>query len=257
MAGRGLLERGLVKVGRVLGCPVRPIRDDAKADAALASMTAEQRDGYGIHDDGQVLLPWRVDSDFQERFGAVRNITSLGPGHYWSLLSLAKQQVCRGGNIAECGVYRGSSALLFADLMADAGSSAELHLFDSFAGVSAPTDTVDVVWNGGELAATLTDVQQLLAPHQRRTVVHEGWIPDTFTEVDHDVTFDFVHLDLDLYAPTLASLHSSGPASTLAGSSWSTTTPTRGAAVSSPQSTSSGPNPTCCPSTPLHHSSSP
>jgi hypothetical protein len=35
--------------------------------------------------------------------------------------------------------------------------------------------------------------------------LYEGWIPDRFKEVE-DLKFQFVHIDVDLYKPTLASL---------------------------------------------------
>jgi hypothetical protein len=35
--------------------------------------------------------------------------------------------------------------------------------------------------------------------------IHKGWIPSGFSDVE-EVTFSFVHLDVDLYQPTLDSL---------------------------------------------------
>jgi predicted O-methyltransferase YrrM len=109
------------------------------------------------------------------------------------------------GDVAECGVYRGCSSYLMAKELARHAPDKRLHLFDSFAGLSQPGPLDGSHWRAGALACTLPDVRANLAEYERLIVIHAGWIPDCFSEVV-DRSFCFVHIDVDLYEPTLASL---------------------------------------------------
>jgi hypothetical protein len=109
------------------------------------------------------------------------------------------------GDVAECGVYRGGSAFLLAKAMARHAQDKRLHLFDSFAGLSQPGPLDGSHWRAGALACGLAEVSANLAEHVGRTVFHAGWIPDCLADAA-DRKFCFVHVDVDLYEPTKASL---------------------------------------------------
>lgn len=125
------------------------------------------------------------------------------------------------GEHAECGVYKGFSALLLCEiarLRDPACDGADVHLVDSYQGLSAPTrqDAFEsqpaddgrvkmVVSHGpGALAASLDHVQQTLAAFSGLTF-WKGWIPDVLDELP-ETRWAFVHLDVDLYQPTLDGL---------------------------------------------------
>lgn len=57
----------------------------------------------------------------------------------------------------------------------------------------------------GDFSSTDVDSVLHIMPDPARAVIHKGWFPDTFADVT-DVTFCFVSLDADLYAPTAAAL---------------------------------------------------
>jgi O-methyltransferase len=105
------------------------------------------------------------------------------------------------GDTAECGVYRGTGSWLICRNSADAGRTH--HAFDSFEGLSEPGTEDGTSWHGGDLAVGEAAVRALLEPYDAR--VYRGWIPDRFDEVA-DRRFAFVHIDVDLYQPTLDSL---------------------------------------------------
>jgi hypothetical protein len=114
------------------------------------------------------------------------------------------------GDVGECGVYRGGSAYLMAKELARHAPGKRLHLFDSFAGLSAPGPLDGCYWREGVLACTVLEVSANLAEHAGVVDIHAGWIPNCFSEVT-DRSFCFVHIDVDLYEPTLASLEFFGP----------------------------------------------
>jgi hypothetical protein len=118
----------------------------------------------------------------------------------------------------ECGVFRGFSALLLCETACAAGGYAgeNLHLVDSFAGFAAPQqeDFIPLqdrdrvasgpAFGAGDAAAPESHVRALLSgfPHAS---IHRGWIPQVYSELPEGL-WSFVHIDVDLYAATLASL---------------------------------------------------
>lgn len=114
------------------------------------------------------------------------------------LLNLALR---RPGELGECGVFRGASAFLMAKAIRRAGGERRLHLFDSFAGLSAPEASDGTYWEAGDMASTRAEVAANLAEFDDLVVFHEGWIPERFGDVAN-TRFCFVHLDVDLLQPT-------------------------------------------------------
>ena len=103
------------------------------------------------------------------------------------------------GDIAEVGVYRGGSARLICEVK---GARA-LHLFDTFAGLPAAGEW-DRDFQSGGFASSLAKVQEYL---QRFSAVHfhPGLFPESARGLE-ELTFSFVHLDVDLYQSTVSGL---------------------------------------------------
>jgi hypothetical protein len=112
------------------------------------------------------------------------------------------------GDVAECGVYKGASAFFLARHLVEEKLDKLLWLFDSFEGLSSPGDQDDQsYWYSGALASSPADIRQALAPLGEVPFVRvcRGWIPERFQEAE-DRLFCFVHIDVDLYQPTLDSI---------------------------------------------------
>jgi len=112
------------------------------------------------------------------------------------------------GDIAECGVREGKSSqfMLYA-LNADR----KLYLFDSFEGLSDPVkgkdsleSAIDARTGRRIFARDVEVVKATFAPWSNVEIM-QGWIPERFKEVE-DKKFAFVHIDVDLYQPTMDSL---------------------------------------------------
>ena len=102
------------------------------------------------------------------------------------------------GDTAECGVYQGASSYLIC--AATRGSGKTHHLFDSFAGLSAPGAADGEHWQTHDFATDEAIALERLAEFPN-VQLHKGWIPSAFHEVA-DLPFSFVHVDVDLYEPT-------------------------------------------------------
>jgi hypothetical protein len=106
------------------------------------------------------------------------------------------------GDTAECGVFTGLTSYLIC--RRTQGTGKLHHAFDSWEGLSAPGEGEEAFWEAGELAVSEDQARANLAEFDF-VRFHRGWIPSRFDDVA-DRSFAFVHLDVDLYDPTLASL---------------------------------------------------
>ena len=153
---------------------------------------------------GTMLTPFTAFQRFQTRHDLLRYFlaTLEVPGHR-----------------AECGAYRGATALLLAHAWKSRDAAFDgsgLHLIDSFSGTSAstPHDLIPVRDNGasrmtGFFPPGKTDVTADLVRGFFREFpgarIHEGWIPGVFDTLPGGA-WAYVHLDLTLYEPTLDAL---------------------------------------------------
>jgi len=121
----------------------------------------------------------------------------------YTLDQLMKLVISVPGDTAECGAYQGASSFLICQRIV--GLKKKHHIFDSFEGLSAPGEKDGSYWKKGDLSTSERIIRKNLKPFDF-VVYHKGWIPDTFGNVN-DNTFCFVHLDVDLFEPTLDSLN--------------------------------------------------
>jgi len=104
-----------------------------------------------------------------------------------------------GGDLAEVGVFRGGSARLICEVKGDR----PLHLFDTFAGLPKAGEW-DPKFQQGGFASSLSEVRTYLQPFSN-VHFHPGFFPETALGLE-ELTFSFVHLDVDLYESTLSGL---------------------------------------------------
>lgn len=155
---------------------------------------------YKFSEYGRVYLEDEAFLAYYQRFMDVGNWHSLD--RKYTLHQLLKMVSSLHGDIAECGVYKGASAYLMCDVLQ--GSGRLVHLFDSFDGLSEPKQEDGTYWSKGALRMPEETIYETLASFSQYKV-YKGWIPDRFHEVA-DLSFSFLHIDVDLYEPTLASL---------------------------------------------------
>jgi hypothetical protein len=116
------------------------------------------------------------------------------------------------GYIAECGCYRGCSLnLICRTLVVFNGKydGSNLIAVDSFQGLSAATDKDQIDPKFYEqqrkaMSIPIEIVQHHLVEFPKITY-YDGWIPEVFIKIPEH-TYRFVHVDVDMYEPTLASL---------------------------------------------------
>ncbi len=154
---------------------------------------------------GTPLTPFNVFHRFQTRRDLVQ--------YFFATLNVP-------GARAECGAYRGAAALLLAHAWRSRQPDfrgADLYLIDSFAGTSASGEHDLIAVRGADGAARreafFPVAKAAISPDLVRGFFGEfpdvricaGWIPQVFATLP-ERDWAFVHLDVTLYAPTLAAL---------------------------------------------------
>jgi O-methyltransferase len=149
--------------------------------------------GYGGRDRRKIL-------------NLVRNIRQesellLNASEAYTLYSCVKNTAKVEGDIAEVGVYRGGSA----KIICEAKGERPLHLFDTFEGIPAVSQSHDGdTFAQGQYAATLEGVTNYLTGYGGVSC-YKGIFPETADAV-RNCKFSFVNLDVDVYESTLHSL---------------------------------------------------
>jgi O-methyltransferase len=151
----------------------------------------------------------RIDNDgeFAREFERLSPEADFTLERKYNLNQLFQLVLHLRGDVVECGVYKGASAFFMARHIIERRLPKKLCLFDSFEGLSSPGDRDGDYWCPRALAGTPEDVWRSFAPLGQTGFVElfKGWIPERFSEVSRR-SFCFLHLDVDLYQPTLDSI---------------------------------------------------
>jgi O-methyltransferase len=145
-----------------------------------------------------LYLPWLDDANLVPDMEDVELLSVNDRPRLYYLAALARQAAAGGGAMAECGVFRGGSALVIAQVISS--SPRRLYLIDSFAGLSTPDPRRDISYAVGQYAfRDVRSVAALMSPFDACIV--QGWIPEVLAELP-ETDWSFVHVDVDLYEPT-------------------------------------------------------
>lgn len=146
---------------------------------------------------------WLNDQDFLEYYKKFSPNNLHSADRKFLLRSILSLVDYLEGDTAECGVFEGASSWLICDKFRS--SSKIHHLFDSFEGLSEPSLVDGNYWSRGDLTTQEKVVADNLSEYRGKFKTYKGWIPERFNEVSNQ-GFCFVHVDVDLYEPTLESI---------------------------------------------------
>ena len=119
--------------------------------------------------------------------------------------NLLRSVVDIDGDFAEIGVWYGTTFMPMVEIARQ--TNHKIHAVDSFCGLAERTARDNIkMYPKGALSTNGTHIiKSLIKPYRDITTIHEGFIPDVFSGMEH-IQFSFVHLDVDHYQPTLDSL---------------------------------------------------
>ncbi|UCF50236.1 MAG: class I SAM-dependent methyltransferase [Thermoplasmatales archaeon] len=104
-------------------------------------------------------------------------------------------------NAAEIGVYKGGTSKLILECLEKYTSKKNTFMiFDTFEGLPDSTKDVDLHKIGDFNDTSLEAVREYLSGYKNTNLtITKGIFPDSFPQDKKDMTFDFVHLDVDQY----------------------------------------------------------
>jgi hypothetical protein len=110
------------------------------------------------------------------------------------------------GEVAEIGSFRGGSAYFVASaFVAVTGEEVPMHIFDTFEGHPAQAITEHDLHTAGQFNATSYDDVRAYLSAFRQVQVHKGDVSASLPHLQEAV-YRLVHIDTDLYQPTVACL---------------------------------------------------
>lgn len=152
---------------------------------------------------------WRDQPFFKRAFNKYfKEVSGIQEIRCFFLQSALRSVHDVDGDVAECGTRNGKSALY---MLEACERDRNFYLFDSFEGLSDPHPVKDTLKsafvNDGAERMFATDVEKVKGRFSEfpNANIMQGWIPERFGEIA-DRRFCFVHIDVDLYEPTLDTL---------------------------------------------------
>ena len=193
--------------------------------------------GFRIsRDDGKIFDLWpfssltpatiyEADKKFHQEYNQLMNKIDmmktdnpLRRNRHYFLKNVLRIAPLNQANISECGCWKGLSAYIISSELKKNNFKNKFYIFDSFEGLSEfrkEDKKINFDQNKANnirkhFTGNLELVKKNLSIFNDFLIFHKGWVPTKFKEVDNK-NFSFVHIDLDLYQPTLDSLNFFGP----------------------------------------------
>jgi len=186
-------------IARRVGYEIRKIPSDSEPHGANKIRDSNYYRRWSPPD--ALFAPWTGHPSFERLYQGVDAHTIVPRDRCYMVASLTAHASHLPGDVAECGVYTGGTALLMC--RASAGSGKRIYLFDSFEGLPSIDPDKDVSFEKGQFANDdVASIERLLSEFNDVTDIRKGWIPDSFAGLE-DSSYAFAHLDVDLYQSTL------------------------------------------------------
>ena len=150
---------------------------------------------------GQV---WRDDVAFEKYYDDLVGDEYHSIDRKYTVNQFLQLLINIDGDTAECGAYKGATSYLICAFIHQHAQFKTHHIFDSFEGLSKPGNEDGDYWKQGNLTTAEEICRKNLSKFDF-VKYYKGWIPERFSEVQA-LTFSFVHIDVDLYQPTLDSI---------------------------------------------------
>lgn len=143
-----------------------------------------------------LFSPWLGYGEFPKYYDLAKKGTLVPAESCWILYSLCRQSLRLDGDVWECGVYKGGTAAMLAQLVGDYAPAKRLRLFDTFHGMPETDNSIDRHRKGDFGDTTLAEVKDYVK-HGDITVYHQGLIPETFKGLEGSL-IAFAHIDVDI-----------------------------------------------------------
>jgi len=148
-------------------------------------------------------LDWWNSSEFDSYLNEFDEYKKYNDDRRFMVDQLLRITHCVHGDTAEVGCWKGAMSYLICK--SNQTTDKHHHIFDSFEGLSQPLEIDGSHWHAGDMFAPEDLVHKNLSRFEGRYSTYKGWVPTRFSDLS-DILFSFVHIDVDLYQPTLDSI---------------------------------------------------
>ena len=153
-------------------------------------------------------------NDIMKKLDMIGTDNPLRRNRHYLLYKIIKNIIIDNTNVAECGCWKGLSTKIISEEFKKKKFKDNFFIFDSFEGLSEfheedlmiKTDNFDQEKVRKHFSSNIETLKSNLSEYNNFIILLKGWIPSRFEEVK-DKNFSFVHIDVDLYQPTLDSLN--------------------------------------------------
>lgn len=154
--------------------------------------------------DAEYYAPFSIQPIFSPHLGydgfntiwdAIQPFTLVSNDRCYSILQFLKQALNLEGEVWECGVYHGGTAMLINQI----AKSRVVRLFDTFEGMPKADEHYDTHKQGDFNDALFEDVVKRV----QGANVYKGFIPETFKGLEKS-KIAFSHIDVDIYKSVFA-----------------------------------------------------
>lgn len=140
---------------------------------------------------------WRDLGEFHAILDSgVRQATVVDLSRLYLMYQWALRTLPLKGDCIEVGSYRGGTAKLLSELFLRRGVEADIHVFDTFAGMPDDLAADEVGLKGTFTETSLPQVQALLG-NNPRVKLHPGLFPQSVPSRLAAAQFRFAHIDVD------------------------------------------------------------
>jgi len=126
----------------------------------------------------------------------VRQATVVDLGRLYLMYQWVQRSLLLTGDCIEVGSYRGGTAKLVSELLLRRGIEADIHVFDTFAGMPDDLAPDEIGLKGTFTETSLAQVQALLG-NNPRAKLHPGLFPQSIPPELGAAQFRFAHIDVD------------------------------------------------------------
>jgi len=138
--------------------------------------------------------PWLGEGDVKRYYNIAAPKTLVSQVRCYVLYSLLMQAIHVEGEIWECGVYKGGTAAMMANILKDHCSWKRLFLFDTFEGMPDTNPGHDL-HKKGDFSDTSLDAVADYIKQPQLCVFRKGFIPETFMGLE-SLKIAFAHIDV-------------------------------------------------------------
>jgi O-methyltransferase len=145
-----------------------------------------------------LFSPWDGYGDFRSFLNVADPHTTVSRDRLYILYALATHALHLEGEFWECGVYKGGTACMLAELIRQRSRrGTTLRLFDTFTGMPENAREIDMHKAGDFSETSLASVMKVVG-NEHWVNFHKGLMPGTFVGKERS-RIAFSHIDVDIY----------------------------------------------------------